>query len=139
MREVVYEGQYVPLRGVRMSAAFDSILHISFDVRGGLLVRQTQHRAALVFVAALGLHPQRIFFTGAFRRPREVNWVIGGRPGGLPRHARCPPTEVLLAKKVDGGTRHWSGSAVGQPHRSTRARVTSGALPRRRRPGSCRG
>ncbi|GAA2193185.1 cytochrome bc1 complex cytochrome b subunit [Streptomyces bangladeshensis] len=77
MREVVYAGSYAPLRGVRMSAAFDSTLRISFDVRGGLLMRQTHHWAALVFVAAIGLHLLRIFFTGAFRRPRELNWVIG--------------------------------------------------------------
>ena len=77
MREVVYGGSYVPLRGVRMSEAFDSTLRISFDVRGGLLVRQIHHWAALVFVAAIGVHLLRIFFTGAFRRPREVNWVIG--------------------------------------------------------------
>jgi ubiquinol-cytochrome c reductase cytochrome b subunit len=77
MREVVYAGPYVPLRGVRMSAAFDSTLNISFDVRGGLLMRQTHHWAALVFVAAIGAHLLRIFFTGAFRRPRELNWVIG--------------------------------------------------------------
>ncbi|MBE8471264.1 cytochrome bc1 complex cytochrome b subunit [Streptomyces justiciae] len=77
MREVVYDGRYVPLRGVRMSAAFDSTLHISFDVRGGLLIRQLHHWAALVFVAAIGAHLLRVFFTGAFRRPREVNWVIG--------------------------------------------------------------
>ncbi|WP_079161130.1 cytochrome b [Streptomyces fodineus] len=77
MREVVYAGPYVPLRGVRMSAAFDSTLDISFDVRGGLLMRQTHHWAALVFVAAIGVHLLRIFFTGAFRRPRELNWMIG--------------------------------------------------------------
>ncbi|MGW0632242.1 cytochrome bc1 complex cytochrome b subunit [Streptomyces sp. NPDC002758] len=77
MREVVYAGPYVPLRGVLMSAAFDSTLHISFDVRGGLLMRQIHHWAALVFVAAIGVHLLRIFFTGAFRRPREMNWVIG--------------------------------------------------------------
>ncbi|MFI9802814.1 cytochrome bc complex cytochrome b subunit [Streptomyces sp. NPDC052301] len=77
MREVVYAGSYAPLRGVRMSEAFDSTLRISFDVRGGLLMRQTHHWAALVFVAAIGLHMLRIFFTGAFRRPRELNWAIG--------------------------------------------------------------
>ncbi|MEU6669007.1 ubiquinol-cytochrome c reductase cytochrome b subunit [Streptomyces sp. NPDC046727] len=77
MREVVYAGPYAPLRGVRMSAAFDSTLRISFDVRGGLLMRQAHHWAALVFVAAIGLHMLRIFFTGAFRRPRELNWAIG--------------------------------------------------------------
>lgn len=77
MREVVYDGSYVPLQGVRMSAAFDSTLHISFEVRGGLLIRQMHHWAAIVFVAAIGVHLLRIFFTGAFRRPREMNWVIG--------------------------------------------------------------
>ncbi|MCI3276759.1 cytochrome bc1 complex cytochrome b subunit [Streptomyces cylindrosporus] len=77
MREVVYDGGYAPLRGVRMSEAFDSTLHISFDVRGGLLIRQMHHWAALVFIGAIGLHLLRIFFTGAFRRPREMNWVIG--------------------------------------------------------------
>ncbi|MHB9863820.1 cytochrome bc1 complex cytochrome b subunit [Streptomyces sp. YIM S03343] len=77
MREVVYAGPYVPLRGVLVSDAFDSTLHISFDVRGGLLMRQIHHWAALVFVSAIGVHLLRVFFTGAFRRPREVNWVIG--------------------------------------------------------------
>ncbi|GGZ02697.1 cytochrome bc1 complex cytochrome b subunit [Streptomyces poonensis] len=77
MDEVLYEGSYVPLRGVRVSAAYASTLHVSFDVRGGLLVRQVHHWAALVMVAAIGAHMLRVFFTGAFRRPREVNWVIG--------------------------------------------------------------
>ncbi|MEU2777300.1 cytochrome b N-terminal domain-containing protein [Streptomyces sp. NPDC007162] len=77
MREVVYQGPYVPLRGQLVSGAFDSTLHISFDIRGGLLMRQAHHWAALVFVAAIGVHLLRIFFTGAFRRPRELNWVIG--------------------------------------------------------------
>ncbi|WP_369166727.1 cytochrome bc complex cytochrome b subunit [Streptomyces sp. R28] len=77
MTEVVYHGSYVPLAGSRMSSAYASTLDISFDVRGGLLLRQLHHWAALVFLAAIGLHLLRIFFTGAFRRPREVNWLIG--------------------------------------------------------------
>ncbi|MEU3979217.1 cytochrome bc complex cytochrome b subunit [Streptomyces sp. NPDC026672] len=77
MAEVVYEGAYVPLRGVEMSSAFASTLDISFEVRGGLLLRQVHHWAALVFVAAIGLHLLRVFLTGAFRRPREMNWAIG--------------------------------------------------------------
>ncbi|MET9969629.1 ubiquinol-cytochrome c reductase cytochrome b subunit [Streptomyces sp. NPDC006356] len=77
MTEVVYHGSYRPLNGVRMSEAYESTLDISFDVRGGLLIRQLHHWAALVFLAAIGLHLLRIFFTGAFRRPREVNWLIG--------------------------------------------------------------
>ncbi len=75
--ETVYDGSYVPLQGVRMSEAYASTIRISFDVRGGLLVRQIHHWAALFFVAAIGVHLLRIFFTGAFRRPREGNWVIG--------------------------------------------------------------
>jgi ubiquinol-cytochrome c reductase cytochrome b subunit len=77
MREVVYEGSYAPLRGVEMSAAYDSTLGLSFDVRGGLFMRQLHHWAALLFVASIVVHLLRIFFTGAFRRPRETNWIIG--------------------------------------------------------------
>jgi ubiquinol-cytochrome c reductase cytochrome b subunit len=77
MREVTYEGSYAPLRGVEVSAAYDSVLHLSFDVRGGLFVRQIHHWSALLFVAAIVLHLLRVFFTGAFRRPRETNWIIG--------------------------------------------------------------
>ena len=75
--EVIYHGSYAKLDGVPASEAYVSALNISFDVRGGLLVRQVHHWAALVFVAAIAVHALRIFFTGAFRKPREVNWVIG--------------------------------------------------------------
>jgi len=77
MAEVHYDGSYVPLKGVEMSVAMASSLDISFDVRGGLLMRQVHHWAALLFVASIGLHMLRIYFTGAFRKPRELNWVIG--------------------------------------------------------------
>ncbi|MEU6868287.1 ubiquinol-cytochrome c reductase cytochrome b subunit [Streptomyces sp. NPDC046876] len=77
MAEAVYRGSYAPLRGTRMSLAYESTLRISFDVRGGLLVRQIHHWAAIVFVAAIGAHLLRVFLTGAFRRPRELNWTIG--------------------------------------------------------------
>jgi len=76
-REVHYEGPYAPLKGVAMSAAFASTLDISFGVRSGLVMRQMHHWAALVFVAALVVHMCRVFFTGGFRRPRELNWLIG--------------------------------------------------------------
>ena len=75
--EVVYNGSYTPLKGVRMTEAFESTLRLSFDVRGGLLIRQIHHWAALLFMAAIVAHCCRIFFTGAFRRPRETNWLIG--------------------------------------------------------------
>lgn len=77
MVETHYHGSYLPMRGIEMSAAMASTLEISFDLRGGLLVRQMHHWAALVFVAGIGVHMLRVFFTGAFRKPRELNWVIG--------------------------------------------------------------
>ncbi len=77
MVPVIYEGSWVPLKGIEMSAAMASTLDISFDIRGGLLMRQVHHWAALLFVASIGLHMLRVFFTGAFRKPREINWVIG--------------------------------------------------------------
>ncbi|MGW6375432.1 cytochrome bc1 complex cytochrome b subunit [Rhodococcus sp. NPDC055112] len=77
MAEVVYDGAYQPLRGVEMSRAYETALNISFEVRGGLFVRQIHHWAALMFAASIIVHLLRIFFTGAFRRPREANWVMG--------------------------------------------------------------
>jgi ubiquinol-cytochrome c reductase cytochrome b subunit len=74
---VTYEGNYPPLHGLKMTEAFASTLRISFDVRGGLLIRQIHHWAALLFMAAIVAHCCRIFFTGAFRKPRETNWLIG--------------------------------------------------------------
>jgi len=77
MREVVYQGSYTPLRGITMSQAYNSALNLSFDVRGGLIMRQMHHWAALLFMAAIVVHMLRVFFTGAFRKPRELNWIIG--------------------------------------------------------------
>nr|WP_245867040.1 ubiquinol-cytochrome c reductase cytochrome b subunit [Diaminobutyricimonas aerilata] len=77
MVEVEYEGSYAPMRGIEMSIAYASSLDISFDIRGGLLMRQIHHWAALLFVASIVLHMLRVFFTGAFRKPREINWLIG--------------------------------------------------------------
>src|SRR5215213_6334359 len=77
MGEVQYNGSYDQLRGIHMSEAYASSLDISFDVRGGLLMRQMHHWAAMVFIAAMFIHLLRVWFTGAFRKPRELNWVIG--------------------------------------------------------------
>jgi len=76
-KDVVYNGSYVPLKGLHMSEAFNSTVRLSFDVRAGLVFRQMHHWAALIFTGAIVVHLCRVFFTGAFRRPREVNWVIG--------------------------------------------------------------
>lgn len=75
--DVTYDGSYKPLQGLIVSEAYESTLRLSFDVRFGLLVRQMHHWAALVFLMAILLHLCRIFFTGAFRRPREINWIVG--------------------------------------------------------------
>ena len=74
---VTYEGPYAPLQGQEVSAAFDSVMHLSFEVQAGLLMRQIHHWSALTFVAVVVLHLARVFFTGAFRRPRELNWLVG--------------------------------------------------------------
>jgi len=75
--QVIYNGSYVPLKGIAMSEAFKSTVDMSFDVRGGLIMRQIHHWAALMFTVSITVHMFRVFFTGAFRKPREINWVIG--------------------------------------------------------------
>jgi ubiquinol-cytochrome c reductase cytochrome b subunit len=76
-RVTTYAGPYAPLDGAQVSAAFDSVMRLSFEVRAGLLMRQVHHWAAVVFLAAIVVHACRVFFTGAFRRPREINWLVG--------------------------------------------------------------
>ncbi|MBC6763091.1 MULTISPECIES: cytochrome bc1 complex cytochrome b subunit [Corynebacterium] len=77
MSKVIYDGAYAPLNGVEMSRAYETALQISFEVRGGLFIRQIHHWGALLFAVSIMAHMFRIFFTGAFRKPREANWVIG--------------------------------------------------------------
>jgi len=75
--QVIYRGSYRALDGIKMSAAYRSALHLSFDVPAGLLIRQMHHWAADIFLAAIVAHLARIFFTAAYRKPRELNWMIG--------------------------------------------------------------
>ena len=75
--ETVYRGSYAPLHGAQVSQAYRSVIELSFDVKAGLLMRQTHHWAAIVFVVAIVLHLLRIFFTGAFRKPRELTYYVG--------------------------------------------------------------
>jgi ubiquinol-cytochrome c reductase cytochrome b subunit len=77
LSDTVYRGSYEPLQGATMSHAYKSAVNLSFDVRAGLLMRQTHHWAADVFVAAIVTHLLRVFFTGAFRKPRELTYLIG--------------------------------------------------------------
>jgi ubiquinol-cytochrome c reductase cytochrome b subunit len=74
---VIYHGSYAKLDGITMSQAYESTLNISFDIRGGLLMRQIHHWAAIMFMVAIMAHMLRVFFTGAYRKPREINWLIG--------------------------------------------------------------
>ncbi|MDX1659877.1 MAG: ubiquinol-cytochrome c reductase cytochrome b subunit [Nitriliruptorales bacterium] len=75
--DTTYQGSYAPLHGVEVSKSYDSTISLIFDVPAGALIRQIHHWAALVFLAAIVVHLLRIFFTGAFKRPRELNWIIG--------------------------------------------------------------
>ena len=74
---VIYQGPYEPLQGQEVSAAYESVMRLSFEVRAGLVMRQIHHWSALVFVGSIVVHMLRVFFTGAFRKPREVNWLVG--------------------------------------------------------------
>ena len=82
MTPVVYHGSYRKLDGLTMSRAYQSALNISFDVRGGLLIRQVHHWSADLFVAAVCLRLVRVFFRGRFRRPDWLIWV-GLLPAGM--------------------------------------------------------
>jgi ubiquinol-cytochrome c reductase cytochrome b subunit len=73
----VYRGSYAPLRGSEVTKAFGSTMEISYETKAGLLMRQAHHWAANIFLVAIVLHLLRIFFTGAFRRPRDVNAAVG--------------------------------------------------------------
>jgi ubiquinol-cytochrome c reductase cytochrome b subunit len=75
--KTVYHGPYAPLDGQTMSDAYKSAVDISFSDKAGLLIRQTHHWAADVFVVSIVMHLMRVFFTGAFRKPRELTWIVG--------------------------------------------------------------
>lgn len=91
---VVYEGAYPTLHGAEVSKAFASTMHVSFEVPGGLALRQAHHWAALLLPAALLAQLLVTFFTGAFRRPRRAGWVL---------------LFLLLIAALAGG---WSGYAL---------------------------
>lgn len=74
---VTYKGPYMPMHGVKMPVAYETMIQINLQVRGGILFRQMHHWAALLFLGAIIMHLARLFFTGAFRKPRDLNWTIG--------------------------------------------------------------
>ncbi|MFL5934602.1 MAG: cytochrome bc complex cytochrome b subunit [Gaiellaceae bacterium] len=77
LNDVTYSGSYEPLHGATMSEAYRSVVHMSFDVKAGLLMRQTHHWAADVFVVAIVLHLTRVILTSAYRKPRDGVYYIG--------------------------------------------------------------
>ena len=129
-----YHGTYAPLQGQEMSEAYRSAVDISFKVKAGLLIRQTHHWAADVFVAAIVLHLMRVVFTGAFRKPRELTYLIGlallvlDAARGLPRllDGRRPALRDGARDRLRGGA-----LAPGL-RREPRLADLGRALPRRR-------
>ncbi len=127
---VIYDGSYPLLRGAEMSKALDSTPHISFEVRGGLLMRQAHHWAALILPASLRLHILSIFFTGGFRRPRRWNWVLlnlvfvlvqaGGWSGYALPHDTLQP-RPLLQQALQAGLRRRQRGKTPRADRSTAA------------------
>ncbi|WP_458189612.1 cytochrome b [Haladaptatus sp. NG-WS-4] len=75
--EVAYEGSVKQYQGQELPESFVSVLHITYDVPFGMLLRRMHHWAAHLFIASMSLHMLRVFFTGAYRNPREPNWVVG--------------------------------------------------------------
>ena len=122
---MVYHGSYAKLDGITMSQAYASTLNISFDIRGGLLIRQIHHWAAIMFMVAIMAHMLRVFFTGAYRKPREINWLIGivlftlGMLEGLFGYS-LPDDQLSGA-----GLRISEGVAAGHPDRRHVPRRTS--------------
>jgi len=74
--DTIYAGSYAPLHGATVSQAFASTMHVTFDVPGGVVLRQAHHWAALLLPAAITVQLATTFFTGAFRRPRRAMWVL---------------------------------------------------------------
>jgi ubiquinol-cytochrome c reductase cytochrome b subunit len=104
---IIYQGSYEPLQGVEVPVAYASVMDITYDRPFGAVIRQTHHWAALVFVAAIVLHAMRVFFTGAFRSPRRLNWAVGVTLMGLAMTAGF--FGLALPHDLLGGT----GSRIG--------------------------
>lgn len=110
-----YDGGYAPLHGVEVSQAFASTMRITFDIPGGLLMRQAHHWAALLLPASIIMQLLATFFTGGFRRPRRGMWVllflifIAALAGGWSGYAL--PDDLLSGT----GLRITEGIALGIP------------------------
>jgi ubiquinol-cytochrome c reductase cytochrome b subunit len=74
---LVYAGADPSFEGLSLPDAFASVLDLSVGVPFGLVLRRFHHFAAHLFLGSLLLHAARVYFTGAFRRPRDLTWWIG--------------------------------------------------------------
>ncbi len=137
--QVVYHGPYAPLAGQQVSHAYSSTLALSFTVKGGLLMRQTHHWAALVFVAAITVHLLRIVFTGAFRKPRELNYLIGVTLLASPSSRASAATRCPTTCSRGSGSRSLGGWRCRSRSSAARSRTPSGAGCFPARPPSSRG
>ncbi|WP_123533316.1 cytochrome b [Halosimplex salinum] len=81
--DVEYDGSVAEYQGEELPEAFASVLNITYDVPFGMLIRRMHHWAAHLFVASMALHMLRVFFTGAYRNPREPNWLVGTGLAGM--------------------------------------------------------
>jgi len=71
---------YAPSTAVAESGytvAYDSIVVIMQDLNFGFMLRSIHRWSAQVMTAAVFLHMLRVYFTGAYKEPRELNWIIG--------------------------------------------------------------
>ena len=59
------------------AVAYQSVEHITDHVAFGWYIRSIHKWAATLMIAAVILHQIRVFFTGAYRKPREINWLVG--------------------------------------------------------------
>lgn len=64
---------YVPEPG----HAYESVQRITYDISFGWIIRSVHKWASNLMIIAVILHVMRVFFTGAYRKPRELNWMIG--------------------------------------------------------------
>ncbi|WP_254767405.1 cytochrome b [Salinilacihabitans rarus] len=74
---VEYQGSIAQYHGEEVPQAFASVLAFTYDISYGMFIRRLHHWAAHLFIASAALHMLRVFFQGAYRNPREPNWVIG--------------------------------------------------------------
>ena len=144
----VYQGSYAPLHGVEMSGALQSTLALSYDVPGGMLLRQLHNWSSSLMIAALAVHILSVFFTGAFRRPRELMWLLlfgvlflsmaAGLSGSVRPRSRCHlqrALESLIVGCEDGCSRAWAQSVracwPGEPASSSSSSSSSSSARRR--------